>query len=91
MLKKNMFVSRNKTGAQYPQCEEIMLKKIQVTFTLSPKILDDMKDLQTFLMMKSGKAWSFSQISELVLEEGIKNYRKQGESKAKLEEKILKA
>ena len=68
-----------------------MLKKIQVTFTLSPKILDDMKDLQTFLMMKSGKTWSFSQISELVLEEGIKNYRKSNESKSKLKENILNA
>ena len=86
-----MFVTRNKTDVHYPQCEFIMLKKIQVTFTLSPKVLDDMKDLQTFLMMKSGKTWSFSQISELVLEEGIKNYKTKNEVKAKLEEKILNA
>ena len=86
-----MFVTRNKTDVHYPQCQDIMLKKIQVTFTLSPKVLDDMKDLQTFLMMKSGKTWSFSQISELVLEEGIKNYKTKNEVKAKLEEKILNA
>jgi hypothetical protein len=53
-----------------------MIRKKRITATMNSDVIQKIREVQAWYMLKTNKAWSFSKALEFLASEGIDSFRK---------------